>query len=174
MSDLRPERPTPSEFRRISVYGLAYLLWALSFFLGGLALLQFRDALLAAVVVATFNRTQANPAAAFYAGFQARAADQWTYLVAGIVMVVLIVGLEHFYRSGVQPGLLRLRFFQVTAIEFIVLLVSDLTSAIMVWVVAAFTWRSLFYPILELICAVIFVWLWLESHRKIGMEGQPA
>jgi hypothetical protein len=91
--------------------------------------------------------------------------------------VIFIVFIEYFYRTGVQPGSLRLRFFQVTAVEFGVLFVANQTSAIVVWEVSGFTWRSLFYPLLELLTTTIFIWLWIDTRRRRMAEpvvNQPA
>jgi hypothetical protein len=163
-----------SVFRRITAYGLAYLLWLASLVLSGLALFQVRDAYLSAVTVGTFKSTQGNASAQFYAALQVRSMDQWSYLLMGTVMIVLIVFLENFYRGGVSSGRLRLRFFAVTALTFAVLLVAELTSSAMVWIVGGFTWRSLFYPILELISGAIFLWLWLDTRRRILSAVSPA
>jgi hypothetical protein len=163
-----------SLLRRITAYGLAYLLWLASLVLSGLALFQVRDAYLSAVTVGTFKNTQGDASAQFYAALQVRSMDQWSYLLMGGIMIVLIVFLENYYRGGVSSGRLRLRFFAVTTITFAILLVAELTSAAMVWVVGGFTWRSLYYPILELISGAIFLWLWLDSRRRVLSAGQPA
>jgi hypothetical protein len=155
-----------SAFRRFSAYGLAYLLWLVSFILGGMVLFQIREAYLSLVVVTTFKKVQGDATAEFYAGLQTRALDQWSYLLLGLLLIVLIVFIEHHYRTAVEPGLLRIRFFRVTALEFSLLFVANLTAAATVWSVSAFTFRSLFYPILELITAGIFIWLWLDIRRR--------
>ncbi len=166
-----------NSFRRYSAYGLAYLLWFLSFLLSGLVLLQLRDAYLSVIVLSMYNRAQNNAAQLFYSNLAARSLDQWSYLFLGILLIVLIVFFEHYYRTGVQPGRLRLRFFQVIAIEFVVLFASNLTSAIVAWQVGGFTWRSLYYPILELLTGAIFIWLWLDARRRKATEitgSQPS
>jgi hypothetical protein len=163
--------------RSIATYALAYLLWLFTFLLGGMALLQARDAYLSAVVMATFDRFKDNATDLFYSSLQTRTMDQWSYLLVGLLLVVLIVFVEHFYRTGVQPGTLRLRFFQMTAIEFGVLFAANLTTTILVWNVSGFTWRSLFYPALELITTAIFIWLWIDNLRRkkaASSENEPA
>ena len=148
------------------MYALAYLLWVITTILGGLTLFQLRDALLSVLVMSTYDRVKDNATALFNSSLQTRNMDQWSYLLLGLLLVVLLVFVEYFYRSGVQPGTLRLRFFQVTAVEFVVLFAANLMSAIVVWQVSGFTWRSLFYPLLELITAVIFIWLWIDTRRR--------
>ena len=164
-----------NSFRSFSTYALAYLLWAISVILGGMVLYQGRDALFSVVVVTTYDRFKDNATALFYSSLQTRSMDQWSYLLLGLLLIVLIVFIEHYFRTGVQPGSLRLRFFQVTMIEFGVLCLANLINAIVVWDVSGFTWRSLFYPLLELITTVVFVWLWLEARRaKTAVSaGQP-
>lgn len=166
-----------TSFRRYSTYALAYLLWAITIVLGGLALLQARDAYLSVVVISTYNRVKDNPTALFNASLQTRTMDQWSYLLLGLLLVVLIVFAEYFYRTGVQPGSLRLRFFQVTTVEFGVLFAANLTSAMVIWNVSGFTWQSLFYPVLELLTTIIFIWLWIDTRRRrmgAPLEGQSA
>ena len=132
---------------------------------------------LSVVVMSTYDRFKDNATALFYSYLQTRSLDQWSYLLLGLLLVVLIVFVENFYRTGVQPGTLRLRFFQVTTIEFGVLFLANLTSAMVIWDVSGFTWRSLFYPLLELITTTIFVWLWIDNRRRSKTalaEDQPA
>lgn len=166
-----------NSLRRISTYALAYLLWGITILLGGMVLLQARDAYLSALVMSTYDRFKDNATNLFYSSLQTRSLDQWSYLLLGLFLVILIVFIEYFYRTGVQPGSLRLRFFQVTAVEFGVLFLANLTSAIVVWEVSGFTWRSLFYPLLELLTTVIFIWLWIDTRRRrlaAPVENQPA
>ena len=166
ISPLESMRMNSNSIRRFSTYALAYLLWAITIVLGGMVLLQARDAYLSVVVLTTFDRYKDNATDLFYSSLQTRTLDQWSYLLLGLLLVVLIVFIEHFYRTGVQPGILRLRFFQVTAIEFAGLFLANLTSAMVIWGVSGFTWRSLFYPLLELLTTIIFIWLWIDTRRR--------
>lgn len=166
-----------NSLRRISTYALAYLLWGITIILGGMVLLQARDAYLSALVMSTYDRFKDNATNLFYSSLQTHSLDQWSYLLLGLLLVILIVFIEYFYRTGVQPESLRLRFFQVTAVEFGVLFLANLTSAIVVWEVSGYTWRSLFYPLLELLTTTIFIWLWIDTHRRrlaAPVENQPA
>ena len=140
-----------SSIRRFSTFALAYLLWAITTILGGMVLLQARDAYLSVVIMTTYDRFKDNASELFYSSLQTRSLDTWSYLLLGLLLVILIVFIEYFYRTGVQPQKLRLRFIQVTAIEFGVLFLANLTSAMVIWNVGGFTWQSLFYPMLELI-----------------------
>jgi len=166
-----------NSFRRLTTYALAYLLWVITILLGGMALLQVRDAYLSALVMSTYDRFKDNATDLFNSSLQIRSMDQWSYLLLGLLLVILIVFIEHSYRTGVHPGSLRLRFFLVTAVEFGVLFAANLTSAILVWVVSGFTWRSLFYPLLELVTTTIFIWLWIDNRRRklaAPADDQPA
>jgi hypothetical protein len=166
-----------TSFRRYSTYALAYLLWAITIILGGLTLFQLRDAYLSVVVMSTYDRFKDNATALFYSSLQTRSLDQWSYLLLGLLLVILIVFIEYFYRTGVLPGSLRLRFFQVTAVEFGALFVANLISAMVIWDVSGFTWQSLFYPLLELLTTTIFIWLWIDTRRRrkvVPVDDQPA
>lgn len=166
-----------NSFQRLTAYALAYLLWVITTLLGGLALLQARDAYLSVVVLSTYNRVKDNPTDLFYSSLQTRTMDQWSYLLLGLLLVILIVFIEHFYRMGVQPGSLRLRFIQVTTVEFGILFVANLTTAMIVWDVSGFTWRSLYYPLIELLATIIFIWLWIDTRRRrmaAPLEGESA
>ena len=132
-----------STFRRISTYGLAYLLWVISFILGGLVLFQLREAILTAISVSTFQGSSSDREL-FYASMLMRTVDQWSYLALGIVLIVLIVFFEHHYRTAVESERLRLRFFRATAIEFGLLFVANFVVAALNWVVSSFSFSSLF------------------------------
>ena len=161
-----------SSISRYSKYALAYLLWAISIILGAMVMLQARDAYLSVVVLSTYDRFKENATALFYSSLRTRMVDQWSYLLLGILIVILIVFIENLYRSGVKQRRLRIRFVQVTAIEFGVLFLSNLTAAIVVWEVSGFTWQSLFYPALELITMIIFIWLWIDTrHRRSALPA---
>jgi hypothetical protein len=166
-----------NSIRRLTTYALAYLLWAITTLLGGIVLLQVRDASLSVVVISTYDRFKDNATALFYSSLQTRTMDQWSYLLLGLLLVILIVFIEYFYRTGVQPGSLWLRFFQVTAVEFGALFVANLISAMVIWDVSGFTWQSLFYPLLELLTTTIFIWLWIDTRRRrkvVPANDQPA
>jgi hypothetical protein len=166
-----------NSLRRFSIYALAYLLWVITVVLGGMVLLQVRDAYLSVLVISTYDRFKDNATALFNLSLQTRSLDQWSYLLLGLFLVILIVFIEYFYRTGVQPGSLRLRFFQVTAVEFGALFAANLTSAMVIWDVSGFTWRSLFYPLLELITTTIFIWLWIDTRRRrkaVPADDKPA
>ena len=166
-----------SEFRRISSYALAYVLWAASLILAGLVLLQLRESYLSAAAMSTFNRLQGNQTELFYAALATRAFDTWSYLLIGVIEVIAIVFIEFYYRTGAHLGRLRQRFVLVTAIEFVLLFIANMTNVVLIWQVSSFTWKSLFYPVLELLTAGIFTWLWFDLRRlrlATTTEGPPA
>jgi hypothetical protein len=163
-----------SEFRRISSFVLAYVLWLLSVAIGALVLLQARDTVLTAITMSTYNRLASNSREMFYASLQVRAMDQWSYLLLGILVIVFIVVVEFLYRTGLQAGKLRLRVVQITAIEFFILFFANLLTNVMLWQVNGYTWSSLFYPLLELLTTGIFVWLWSDLRRQKLDGVKPA
>lgn len=86
-------------------YGLAYLLWLITSAV--------------AVIGATVLRStyQILLAFDFSQRYTARAVDDFGVLVIGVGLVVLVIFVEHHYRTAVQKGRLWLRFCRLTFVE---------------------------------------------------------
>lgn len=150
----------------VSAYILSYLFWAISIVVGAWALLEWRDALLSLVSLLTLESAGDNKSELFYASLRVRTADTWSYLVIGILAVVMIVYLEYVYRTSVQEGQLLARFSQVTAIELGLLALAGITSTIVIAVVARFSWRGMFQPISILLLSIGLQFLWQRLKKS--------
>ena len=153
-------------FRRASSYILAYLLWIVSTGLGILALYYVREAYLLSLAVAAFKRSDRPPAELFDQAMRARAADQWSLLVVGILTIVLIVYLEHLYRSGVPSGSLWARFSLVSALEIGVLFLANAIYFSNEGQIRPVVGKVVYILTFEALLIGLFLWLWLYIRRK--------
>lgn len=154
-------------------YVLAYLLWVISIVAGSVSGLLTRDALLNMLSIGSASRMEQNPATAFYTGLQIRAGNVWSYALLGVILVLMVVLLEHWYRMGVPIRRLLARFFLVTAIELAVLFVGHTLYFLRTWAVGLTTWRSVTVPALELLAVAVFVGLYRWRTRLPGRPLRP-
>jgi len=155
-----------NNYRRASAYVLAYVLWAASLILGALAVYNIRETVLSILAIVTLNRTQGNVTEQFYAGLQTRAADVWSWVVVGFLMVILVVFLEFFYRTAIQTGKLWARFFLVTATACGFLFLTSMTNLLLRRMVGAFSWVGLLAPGLSLLGTAAFLGSWFFIRRQ--------
>jgi hypothetical protein len=125
-----------------------------------------RDGIVNAINIWTANAMEGMTRGAFDLGLRARAAGAWSYPVLGIIMIVFVVWLEHYYRTGVPNGRLLARFLKVTAwtlaalgvghtIFFIASLSANLTS-----------WTGVLVPVAEFALAALLGWLAARLARR--------
>jgi len=138
---------------KISHYILAYLLWLVSC---GLA-----------VLVATAIRSTYHILLAFDFSqrYTARAVDNFSVLLLGIGILLVIVLVEHFYRTSVPTGQLFARFCLFTLCELGLLALLHITQF---WV--ALSYQQFDTTILwigggELCAALVFGWLYRRARR---------
>jgi hypothetical protein len=158
------------QIKKIVSYGMVYVLWAICLPLGGWVIYDLRDTILTTISVITAKLSNST-SEVFYANLRLRTADTTSWLLAGVLLVVVIVVIENIYRIGASTGHLWSRFFLVIAVCFSVLGLSGLTNDLMRWIVDAFSWRGLFAPAIYGLLAAFCFWLW--SARKIK-ENPPS
>ena len=149
--------------RQVPKYALAYLLWAVSIALGALGALMIRQAISGMFGIALLN---ADPEQEFSLRMQSNAADRFGVIILGIVLLMLIVVAEHFYRTGVQQGRLLRYFSLFTAIELAVLLVSNtiiLGQSLRAGLPAG---GNVVVEVIILALLVLFVWLYRREKAK--------
>lgn len=151
--------------KEFSRYTLAYVLWVVSFVLAGGIGLIARDSFVNALTYSASRLTQNDPRADFYIGLQIRAADTWSFLLLGFLVVAAIVCIEFFYRGGVSKGRLLVRFLLVTAIEMGLLGLAHLTNFIIALSLGATSWVNVYLPVIEIIVTGIFIWLYQRLKR---------
>ncbi len=149
--------------RQVPKYVLAYLLWVVSIALGALGALLIRQAISGMFGIALLN---ADPEQEFSLRMQSNAADRFGVIILGIVLLMLIVVAEHFYRTGVQQGRLLRYFSLFTAIELAVLLVSNtiiLGQSLRAGLPAG---GNVAVEVIILTLLVLFIWLYRREKAK--------
>jgi len=95
-----------------SRYVLAYLLWAVSVVLAIVVLLSWRSSAMIILGITPWDR------------YLEHALNQFGFLFLAIFGLAVIVFTEHFYRTGVEKGRLFLRFFWISFVELLFLVVA--------------------------------------------------
>ncbi|MBN1872973.1 MAG: hypothetical protein JXA33_02000 [Anaerolineae bacterium] len=132
---------------KISEYIVAWSLWAFSITLGVIiGFWAVRDAINVIAEAMTMGALQGTPSQQFQVPFTRNAIDRFDILILGVLSVLLVVTVEHYYRTGVEQGQLMRRFVLVTALEFGVLFLSLATQAIYLGVLGLFTIWSVLLP----------------------------
>lgn len=154
-------------------YALAYGLWFISIVAGSVIGLLTRDAVLNMLALGSASRMQQSPSLAFYTGLQLRAGNIWSYFLLGIVLVVMVVVLEYWYRAAVPLGRLAVRFFLVTTIELAVLFIGHAFYFLLFLSAGLTTWRGAVIPALELLALIAFVALYVWRVRRSAQPPSP-
>ena len=150
--------------KTVSRYALAYVLWVVSIVVGSVVIYFARQAIVDSIALSSLSSLNAgNQAFAFYRGLQLRSSDAFSYLIMGLVLLIMIVFVEFYFRSGVPSGRVTRRFMLVTVVEIGVLFASHATYFILANINGVVGWSSALVPGLELaalaLCVVLFVWL---------------
>ena len=154
--------------KNVLEYVLAYILWAVSIFLSFWVVMKARDALLSALVVSSLDRFESNAREKFYTSLEIRVADVWSWLLVGLVLVVLIVYLEHVFRSLVSTARLWPAFWLISACQVGIFSLASLAIFLMESVVQPLTWRGFYFPLVEGIAAGFLFLLWGKTRRGKG------
>ena len=152
--------------RQYSVYILAYVLWAVSLIGGFWVVLRLREALITLIVILNLDRYQSDAAQRFETALQVKAAESWSYLFMGIILIVLIIILESVFRNGAHKGEIWSRFSLVLAVELGFLFVAELVIALAAGTVQALTWGDFVIPAIYLVPTILFTWLWFSIRPK--------
>lgn len=159
--------------RRTSEYVVGYLLFAFNTVVAALVGWFGSRFVMAGLAILTAARTAGNERETFYAQFSLRATDVWSYMIIGILLIMVYVFLEWWYRTGVQKGRLWTRFFIVTAIECGVMFVLHMFYAIPALTIGLATLRDFYLPIGELLAAGVFVWLYQRQKHLTTHNHRP-
>lgn len=149
-----------SQLRKVSEYVLAWGLWAVTSALGVLIVFwAVRDAISSIAAAMTMGALQGTSAQQFQVPLVRNAIDRFSIVALGVLSVLLVVAVEHYYRTGVEQGQLLGRFVLVTAIEFGVLFVALAIQAICLGVLGLFTVWSVLVPCGVLAVTVALSWV---------------
>jgi hypothetical protein len=154
--------------KKYSHYSLAYLLWALSIVVSAWGAFRVRDAIMSLLVISSLDRYESGAREQFYTALQFRATETWSYLFIGMVVIVVIVVLESVFRTSVPTGQVWSRFSLVTAIEFGVLCLAELVITLTEGAIQPLTWGNFIPPLIYLVAAILFGWLWISIRPKPG------
>jgi len=157
--------------KTVSRYALAYLLWALTIVAMLVVVLLARDALMNALTMASTASLTPDAPDAFDVSVRLRAVGTWSYPVIGIVLVVLVVFLEHYYRAAASTVLLLARFIKVTALTLSVLFVGHLVLFLTSRSAGVMGWSGALLPALELVVVGLLfgIYTWLR-RRPVSLS----
>lgn len=156
-----------SQVRKVSEYVVAWGLWAFTSALGVLiGFWALRDAINAIAGAMTMGALQGTSAQQFQAPLVRGAIDRFSILVLGVLSVLLVVVVEHYYRTGVEQGQLLKRLVLVTAIESGVLFVALAIQAIYLGVLGLFTVWSVLVPCGVLAVTVALSWVLTRMQKN--------
>jgi len=146
-------------------YILAYVLWIVSTGLGVYVLVKGRDTVLLAMVV---NSSLGEPTKSeqFYASLRTAAASSWTIMIVGLLILILLVGIENFYRMSVPSGKLLRRFFLVSGIECAVLFITHSIYFALLQTFRPVGWVTILILAGELILAALIFWIYSVLRKK--------
>jgi len=152
--------------KTVSRYALAYLLWALTIIAMVVVALMARDALMNALTLASVTDLEPGALGALDASMRLRAVGTWSYPIIGIILVVMVVFLEHHYRTAPSTPNLLARFIKATAFTLAVLFVGHLVLFIMSRSAGLMGWAGAWLPAAELVGVALLFGLhaWLRRH----------
>ena len=102
---------------------------------------------------------QGTSAQQFQVPLARNAVDRFSIVVLGVLSVLLVVAVEHYYRTGVEQGQLLRRLVLVTAIESGVLFAALAIQAIYLGMLGLFTVWSVLIPCGVLAVTVALSWV---------------
>lgn len=147
--DMNEENLNPSVWR----YVLAYLFWAVSVVLSVVNLLVWRISLTIALGMTAWDR------------YFEHAINQFGFLILAIVVLAVMVGVEHYYRTGVPWNRLLERFLLVTFWEVAFLALAHALRSLGE-VVLDLPTSSLLLVFIEIVGCVLLFWLYRQAKNR--------
>ncbi len=144
-------------------YGTAYLLWAVTI-AGSL--------LLAVVMRATYHFALEQTA---WDRYSLSAIERFATLFLGMILVVLFIFTEHFYRTAVEKERLWERFIRVSAIGLGIYAAIGSIRVAMEWSVGVFEWISFLLVVVAVTGTALLDWLarWLRQRQRAQTLAMP-
>ncbi len=118
-----------------------------------------RDAIRSLTEALTMRALHGTSAQQFQVPYTRNSVDRVSVVVLGVLSVLLVVGVEHYYREGLEHSQLWRRFVRVTAIESGVLFAAYAIQMIYLGVLGLFTIWSVVIPAGVLLVTVALTWL---------------
>ncbi len=135
-------------------YALAYLLWLITSAIAVLGATVLRSTY---QILLAFDFSQR---------YTARAVDDFSVLVIGIGLVVLVIFVEHHYRTGVPKGQLWLRFCWLTFVELGLIALLHVVQFGVALRYQKFDTTTLLIGAGELVLALITGWLYRFLRQR--------
>jgi hypothetical protein len=154
--------------RNILTFLLVYALWLLSSAVALVVAWVIRQTylLVAGVLLSDPDLTSSQ---LFNANLRANAVDRWAILVLGVMIVVLVVYVEHYYRTGAAKGKLLQHFLRVSSYQVGVMAAFHLTYLGVGLGARLLTVSGALLPLGELALTLILVWL----SRRLAPRTRP-
>ncbi len=155
------------KIRQVSKYVLAYSLWVVSSAVGLSVAWMIRNAYLLVVGAMTMGLLQqGTPSERFQVPPMRNAVDRFGIVILAVAMVVVVVFVEYYYRTGVDEGQLARRFVLATAVESGVLFVALAVQAALGAALGLFTIWSILAPLGVLVVTVALSWVLTRMPKR--------
>lgn len=128
---------------------LVYVLWIITAGLGFLCLTSGRNLFISILYAFSVNR------------WVAPAVDKFTFVILGILWLVLVIFTESYYREAVPKKNLWKHFSLITFIELFFLGGAHLTPILITSKLGGLHWASFLLPAIEFIGGIVF----LEQYK---------
>ncbi|MBX3010527.1 MAG: hypothetical protein KF832_03430 [Caldilineaceae bacterium] len=135
-------------------YALAYLLWAISVVAAMAILLVSRSAVMIVLGLTPWNR------------YVEHALNQFGFLFLAIFGLAVVIFIEHFYRTGVEKNRLFARFWRVSLLELLVLMLLHLIRLVGETILGVFTPLALAVVVGEGLLALALFWLYRYTSQR--------
>lgn len=155
------------QLRKTSEYILAYVLWVVSCALGVfIGFWAVRGAWDAVVEFLTLGQALGTPSQRFQVTFVRNAFDRFGVVALGILGVLMVVFIEHYYRVGVERGELPRRAVLVTLVETTTLFISLALQVALAGAFGLFTIWSIVVPLGVLAVVIALSWVLTRLPRR--------
>ncbi len=150
--------------QQILRYTGAYALWIISTAAGILILNLVRETGLLAIVVRS-NLVDVTASEKFYASLRAAAVTTWSILLVGVLILILLVGIENLYRMSVPSGKVLRSFLLVSGVDMAILFVTHSIYYALLQTFRPLRWTGIAFPAIELVAAVFFFWMYRRRSK---------
>jgi hypothetical protein len=159
--------------RRVSEHILAWVLWAITCAIGFFVAYMTHTALVTTVRFVATTAAGNDPHLIFQAKFTGDTVYQFGLIIAAILLLILLVATEPYYRSGVDKGELLRRFVLLTTIELGILFVALALQVIITGILGLFTISGLLIALGVLALTVLGSWAVTRLPKGSASPSTP-
>jgi hypothetical protein len=146
-------------------YLIAYFMWAVTTLMGLWSFLQFREALLTWLGLYYLNGNLQHK-------YSAPFITQFSSLIAGLILFILIIVIEEYFRDGAGKGDLIRRIVRVMGLLLLLIAAIDLITIVMLGV-AIVGWIRLAIGIVELLVGGVLAYIGLRRKPAVPLPPLP-